>query len=142
MKRALILCLPLFAVACSSNDDNTQPSFVKGTIAKATYDGTTNDLLTGGLGKTALGGAAPTPANPASPTVAELRTLAIFNNYRALVDITAAGGYGVLYGPNIDINGGNTLGEGKIAGDESIAYDDDGTGKVNVTMMVQVPASF
>src|SRR5256885_13919615 len=29
-----------------------------------------------------------------------------------------------------------------IAGEESIAYDDDGTGQVNATMMVQVPASF
>jgi hydroxybutyrate-dimer hydrolase len=142
MKRAFFLCLPLLAAGCGSSDENTVPSFVRGTIAKSIYDGTTNDLLTGGLGKTGLGGGAPTVANPASPTAAELRTLAIYNNYRALVDITAAGGYGVLYGPNIDINGGNTLGEGKIAGDEWIAYDDDGTGKVNVTMMVQVPASF
>ena len=143
MKRAFFLCLPLLAAACGSSDDNTLPTFVKGTIAKTTYDGTTNDLLTGGLGKTGLGSATPpTIATPASPTAAELRTLAIYRNYQALVDITAAGGYGVLYGPNIDVNGGNTLGEGKIAGDESIAYDDDGTGKVNVTMMVQVPASF
>src|SRR5438309_2695166 len=143
MKRALILCLPLFAVACSSNDDNTLPSFVKGTIAKTTYDGTTNDLLTGGLGKTGLGSATPpTIATPASPTAAELRTLAIYRNYQALVDITAAGGYGVLYGPNIDINGGHTLGEGKTAGEETIAYDDEGTGQVNATMMVQIPASF
>src|SRR5256885_8028043 len=29
-----------------------------------------------------------------------------------------------------------------IAGEESLAYDDDGTGQVNATMMVQVPASF
>ena len=29
-----------------------------------------------------------------------------------------------------------------VAGDEWIAYDDDGTGSKNVTMMVQVPASF
>ena len=47
-----------------------------------------------------------------------------------------------LYGPNIDVNGANTLGEGKIAGTEYIAYADDGSGKVNVTLMVQVPASF
>ena len=49
---------------------------------------------------------------------------------------------GVLYGPNIDLNGGNTLGEGKIAGREYIAYSDDGTGQQNVTLMVQIPDSF
>jgi hydroxybutyrate-dimer hydrolase len=142
-KRDLSLCLFLLAAACSSNDTNELPAFVKGTIAKTTYDGTTNDLLTGGLGKSGLqAAAAPMYANAASPTAAELRTAAIYFNYRALVDTTTTGGYGVLYGPNIDVNGNNTLGEGKIAGDESIAYDDDGTGKVNVTMMVQVPATF
>ena len=73
-------------------------------------------------------GAAPAIANPTAPTAAELRTLAIYNNYRALVDI-AAGGYGALYGPNIDVNGNHTLGEGKIAGTEYIAYADDGTGQ-------------
>ena len=90
MKRAFFLCLPLLAAVCGSSDDNTLPTFVKGTIAKTTYDGTTNDLLTGGLGKTGLGSATPpTIATPASPAAAELRTLAIYRNYQALVDITA-----------------------------------------------------
>ncbi|HYV66737.1 MAG TPA: 3-hydroxybutyrate oligomer hydrolase family protein, partial [Myxococcales bacterium] len=115
-----------------------------GAIVTTSYDGTTDDLLTGGLGKSGLGFAALAPgfANPASPTAAELRRLAIYQNYRALLDTSTAGGYGVLYGPNIDVQGGNTLGEGKIAGEETIAFDDDGTGQVNATMMVQVPASF
>ncbi len=52
----------------------------------------------------------------------------------------ANGGYGRLYGPNIDSNGNPTLGEGKVAGTEYIAYADDGSGKLNVTMMVQIPA--
>src|SRR5690349_22346362 len=56
--------------------------------------------------------------------------------------MTAKGGYGVLYGPNIDVNGHDTLGEGKIAGEEHIAYADDGSGRQNVTMMVQIPATF
>jgi hydroxybutyrate-dimer hydrolase len=140
MKRLALLAL---AAACHSSPDyNTLPSFVTGTIVKNTYDGTTNDLLTGGLGKSGLAGAAPTFANPAAPTAAELRTLAIYQNYRALIDPTTGGGYGVLYGPNIDTSGNDTLGEGKIAGDEWLAYDDDGSGTKNVTMMVQVPASF
>jgi hydroxybutyrate-dimer hydrolase len=63
-------------------------------------------------------------------------------NYRALVDISTNGGYGTLYGPNVDVNGTPQLTQGKIAGEEWLAYDDDGTGRLNVTMMVQVPSSF
>ena len=48
----------------------------------------------------------------------------------------------MLYGPNIDVNGVSTLGQGKIAGTEYLAYADDGTGKKNVTLMVQVPNTF
>jgi hydroxybutyrate-dimer hydrolase len=120
---------------------NTRPDYIKGTIVSTTYDGNTNDLLTGGLGKTGLGGACPAPATPTAPTVAELRTIAICNNYKAIVDTAANGGYGTLYGPNIDASGNSTLGEGKIAGEEHIAFADDGTGRENVTMMVQIPNS-
>jgi hydroxybutyrate-dimer hydrolase len=58
------------------------------------------------------------------------------------VDISPKGGYGVLYGPNIDVNGVQHAWPGKIAGTEYLAYADDGTGKKNVTLMVQVPANF
>jgi hydroxybutyrate-dimer hydrolase len=131
---------------CSGSDtwtpeQNLKPAFV-GAITKNTYDGNADDLLTGGLGKTGLQGAAPVSANPLAPTAAELRKLAIYINYTALVDVTTRGGFGVLYGPNIDVNGNPTLGEGKVAGTEYLAYADDGTGKQNVTMMVQIPSSF
>jgi hydroxybutyrate-dimer hydrolase len=124
-------------------DENVAPPYLKGAIVSTTYDGSSNDLLTGGLGKTGLGtGACPVPAVPASPTVAELRTIAICNNYRALVDIAANGGYGTLYGPNVDASGTVTTGDGKIAGEEHLVYADDGTGRQNVTLMVQIPNSF
>lgn len=122
-------------------EQNLKPAFV-GAITKSTYDGVSDDLLTGGLGKTGLQGAAPPVAIAAAPTASELRRLAIYNNYRALVDVATNGGYGVLYGPNIDANGNPTLGEGKVAGTEYLAYADDGSGKLNVTMMVQIPTSF
>ena len=142
---ALAAVATLLLAGC--NDTYTPPSNIKpsflGTVTKTAYDGVTDDLLTGGLGKTGLGAAAaPPPVNPAAPTAAELRRIAIFTNYRSILDSATNGGYGVLYGPNIDINGNNTLGEGRIAGTEYIAYADDGTGKKNVTLMVQVPASF
>jgi hydroxybutyrate-dimer hydrolase len=130
---------------CSTSSDhsahNARPAFL-GTISKTVHDGVSDDLLTAGLGKTGLGGTAPAVAVPAWPTAAELRRLAIYNNYRALVDISPKGGYGVLYGPNIDTQGLDTLGEGKVPGTEYVAYDDDGAGDLNVTLMVQVPASF
>lgn len=137
--------LPIMHIAgCSgtSEDINVKPSFITGAAQKITYDGVTDDLLTAGLGKTGLQGAAPGFADPLNPTAAELRKRVIYYNYRAVLDITSNGGYGTLYGPNIDINGNSTLGEGKIAGEEYIAYADDGTGKQNVTLMVQIPASF
>jgi hydroxybutyrate-dimer hydrolase len=121
---------------------NTKPAFI-GAVGVLGYDGVTDDLLTGGLGKTGLGAAVgPTFANPTSPTAAELRKSAIYNNYRALVDPTAAGGYGTLYGPNVDASGNVTTGEGKIAGIEYTAYSDDGSGRENVTIVVQIPTTF
>ena len=129
-------------VASDPGPLNKRPSYIVGTIDTKTYDGNSDDLLTAGLGKSGLAGTAPTVANAASPTVAELRRLAIYNNYRALVDIAAAGGYGTLYGPNVAIDGTVTTGEGKIAGEEDIAFADGGSGRENVTMMVQIPATF
>lgn len=114
---------------------------VRGAVSVKYYDGISDDLLTAGLGKSGLAGAAPV-ATPALDAAGYLRRLAIYNNYRALVDMTPGGGYGTLYGPNVDRAGNVTAGEGKVAGSEYIAYADDGSGRVNVTLMVQVPASF
>jgi len=128
----------------SSSDDgdfpgNDRPGFLVGG-QRIAYDGTTDDLLTAGLGKTGLGGStAPGFVNPAAPTATELRRSAIWNNYRALVDVNPKGGYGILYGPNLDANGQDTLGEGRIAGVEYVGLSDDGTGTKNVTLVVQIP---
>lgn len=145
--RATLAAIPFVLSACSDSDDSSvevsrKPDYIKGTIVSTTYDGNTNDLLTAGLGKSGLAGAAPVAANPTSPTAEELRKIAIYNNYRALVDMTANGGYGTLYGPNVESNGAITTGEGKIAGEEHLAFADDGTGHQNVTLMVQIPSTF
>lgn len=125
-----------------SEDVNLKPAYLM-EIGSIRYDGSSDDLLSAGLGRSGLASAtAPAIADPAAPTASELRRLAIYTNYRALIDPSSDGGFGRLYGPNIDINGGDTLGDGKIAGTEYIAYSDNGTGTENVTMMVQVPASF
>ena len=139
------LCTLLALTACGSDhapeELNQLPAYL-GSITQADYDGKSNDLLTAGLGKTGLAAAAPAYANAEQPTPAELRRNAIHANYRAVLDISANSGYGSLYGPNIDSNGNVGTGEGLIAGSEYVAYADDGTGKKNVTLLVQVPASF
>ncbi|MBK9607271.1 MAG: D-(-)-3-hydroxybutyrate oligomer hydrolase [Betaproteobacteria bacterium] len=140
-----ILASALVIAGCNSSSSvelNLKPAFV-GTVVQASYDGGTDDLLTAGLGKTGLQSAtAPAIADANNPTAAELRRLAIHTNYRALMDMTTVGGYGLLYGPNVDAGGNVTAGEGKIAGTEYTAYVDDGSGSQNVTMLVQVPSTF
>lgn len=117
------------------------------TVYPATTPGTgttaaTQDLLTGGLGKTGIGAAAPTYADPLNPSALELRRNALHSNYRGLVDFTAAGGYGTLYGPNVDSAGVATASEGLIPGREYLATLDDGSGRKQVTIAVQIPDSF
>ncbi|HEX7637423.1 MAG TPA: 3-hydroxybutyrate oligomer hydrolase family protein, partial [Burkholderiaceae bacterium] len=102
----------------------------------------TQDLLTGGLGRSGLMAAARGFADPAHPTVAELRRGAIWTNYRAVLDITDAGGFGRLYGPNVTPDGRATDSEGLVPGREYLAYADDGSGRRNVVLMVQVPDAF
>lgn len=139
---ALAAAATLACGAAQAAPPNQRPPVLRGPIAETAYDGITDDLLTGGLGKTGLLGAAPAFVDPLHPTPAELRRNAIHTNYRALVDYTVAGGFTVFYGPNIDVNGNDTLGEGKVAGREYIVWADDGSGAQNVTLMVQVPDSF
>lgn len=140
-------------VGCSSNDGRratTIPANVTQqsvTVYPATTPGSgtttaTQDLLTGGLGKTGLAAAAPAYGDPLAPTALELRRNALHSNYRGLVDTTAAGGYGRLYGPNVDVSGTATAGEGLIPGREYVATLDDGSGRKRVTIAVQVPDTF
>ena len=103
----------------------------------------TQDLLTAGLGRSGIGAAAaPAYADPLNPTALELRRNAIYANYRGLVDYSAKGGYGTLYGPNVDVAGNATTGEGLIPGREYTATVDDGSGRKQVVIAVQVPDSF
>ena len=112
------------------------------TVPGAGTTAATQDLLTAGLGRTGIGGTTPAYANSLAPTTLELRRNAIFSNYRGLVDITANGGYGTLYGPNVDVSGAVTANEGLIPGREYMASLDDGSGRKRVVIAVQIPDSF
>jgi len=110
--------------------------------ARAAYHGKTDDLLTAGRGAAGIQGAAPAFADPLNPTRAELRRRAIYNNYLALVDVTSNGGYGTCYGPDVGLDAAKLPNDGKVAGEEYLAFAGDGSGMENVSLMVQVPASF
>ena len=141
--------------ACGGGDDdralNTLPAGMTHHAA-TTYGATavgsgssadTQDLLTAGLGRTGLGSAtAPAYADPLNPTAAELRRNALYANYRGILDPSANGGYGRLYGPNIDLAGVDRLGEGLIPGREYLGSLDDGSGRKKVVIAVQIPAAF
>jgi hydroxybutyrate-dimer hydrolase len=120
------------------------------------YDGEPNDLLTGGLGSQGLASSTPPGlADPENPTAEELRTLAIYGNYRALIDTAPGGGYGSLTGPAASNLFGPVVGnrgqfpfndengnDGRIPGWECLTYAGPPSGRVNVTLMVQVPDWF
>ncbi|MDX1560373.1 MAG: 3-hydroxybutyrate oligomer hydrolase family protein [Marinobacter sp.] len=137
---ALIGATGLTLTACKDGKPpfNAIPDFIQGDINQASYDGITDDLLTAGLGASGLANTtAPAFADPLNPTAAELRRLAIYNNYRALVDTVTGGGYGTFFGPQVDASG-----EGLIPGDEYIAFMAVPGTDVPVTVMAQVPDSF
>ena len=79
---------------------------------------------------------APLFENSKNPTPTELRRRAIYNNYRAMVDMSTShpsAYYGEIYGPGVNSGGG----EGLIEGEEYLALTED-----RVTLMVQIPATF
>jgi hydroxybutyrate-dimer hydrolase len=116
-----------------------KPDFIHTDVLKFEYDGIQNDLLTAGLGTAGLAGDPPTVEDF---TYDELRRLAIYANYRALIDITPGGGYGLLYGPNVSHDDKVDDENDKIAGKEFIAYSNEDGDQDVVTFMVQIPANF
>lgn len=120
----------------------TRIDFIQGEVSVTRYDAAGgSDLLTGGLGAEGLATppSATFPKFSDPPTVEELRTGAIYFNYRALVDTTEGGGYGRLYGPAAGLPPGS---DGKIFGTEYLALAGGEGGDRNITLMVQVPDGF
>lgn len=144
MKR-LLLCTLIAATGVASAAGkagkppfNALPDFIVSDVQRTHYDGLTDDLLTAGLGAAGLASpVAPAFADSLNPTPQELRRLAIYSNYRALVDTVPGGGYGRFFGPAVGVDG-----DGKIAGQETLALMRVDGHEVPVTVMVQVPDSF
>jgi hydroxybutyrate-dimer hydrolase len=98
------------------------------------FDGLSDDLVTGGLGANAMLKPPPAYADPAHPTSAELRRASLF------LRASAGQGFGRLFGPNVNTATNDILpDEGKIAGEEILAFNDDRSGRQNVAMLLQIP---
>jgi hydroxybutyrate-dimer hydrolase len=107
---ALTMALAACAGGPRSAEDATtgtrvQPSMMFSADRATTHrDG--DDLLTAGLGLAGLRSLTPPAfADPAAPTVAELRRRAIWNNWRGIADLAPGGGYGELYGSTATVPG-------------------------------------
>ncbi len=129
----------LGACDIKNHEASQAPDFLIGDMIHVQYDGISDDLLTGGLGVQGLQSPIPpTFKNADNPTPAELRTYAIYTNYRALNDTTTSGGFGRIIGPNV----GNKDAQGKIAGVEYLSFMKLTPDHQNVTLMVQIPNDF
>ncbi len=100
-------------------------------LKKVVYDGVDDDLLTAGLGLSGLRGPAPKLAETA--TSAELRRASYYHQFRALNDLSVAGGFGSLYGFKADQPG--------IAGTEYWSQRSVAAGAFH-TVVLQIPNSF
>jgi hydroxybutyrate-dimer hydrolase len=131
---SLALLLGLVFDIASCRAERPVPSWLH-EGARTHVDGQSDDLVTAGLGAEAMLNSAPVYADPAHPTAVELRRAAIF--FKG----SAGQGFGRLYGPNINQETGKLYPDGgKIAGDEILAFNDDGSGRQNVAMLLQIPA--
>jgi hydroxybutyrate-dimer hydrolase len=106
---------------------------IVGDPVRYALDGTSDDLLTAGLGVAGLRGPPPPFAHPERPTPGELRRRAVYAAFHGLVDVSAAGGFGRLYGPS--------SGHG-IAGVEYLAAVRTPDGRGVTSVLVQIPAAF
>ena len=148
-KFTTVIALTVFTLWCSSalaGHHNPLPSFFEPESLQVTgYDGVNDDLLSAGLNQEGLEGAAPPISEP--PTAAELRRLAIYNNYRGIVDPVPAGGMGLLWGPKSEgaPSFNPPVKPGLIPGVEYKAYFRAPSGwgnDNNITMVVQIPRHF
>lgn len=138
---AVLAVITLAMAGCASvpsSMEQVKPSWL--TVVSQTHmDGQSDDLLTAGMGMEPLlrRDAAPGYANPLKPTAAELRRAAIYSRSGS------AGGFGQLYGPNIDPVTRIPVADVGVAGEEILAYSSDvGVEHASSSLLLQIPDSF
>ncbi|MDB5758510.1 MAG: D-(-)-3-hydroxybutyrate oligomer hydrolase [Burkholderia sp.] len=117
-----------------SRDFSSRPAFLTGEWARVEYNGVTAGLHTGSA-ITLLGTITYTLPVGAEPTPETLRTLQIKGSYAGLIDLTPGGGF----------YGGFGFGAISAAANKGVEYRgvaDNGSGRVNVSIAVQIPSNF
>ena len=89
--------------------------FIQGEVSVTTHHDH-DDLLSAGLGLDGLKGAPSPFANPAKPTVQELRRRAIQTSWKGIADLGPLGGYGTIYGAVPEVPGREYQAFAKIPG--------------------------
>ena len=154
MQRTLLLTAAssLVLAGCLGSSDSTKdtmdysvlPSYLSGTVDVTQVDGNSDDLLTGAALDSDTGAVTPEAvAVDASPE--QVRRYQLGNNYKSMMDPVTPGGWGTHWGPLV-IEGisSHTVEAftGQVSGTEYQAIVDEGSGKTNVKLVVQVPSSF
>lgn len=139
MRTTLVVLMVASALStfwgCSNNDNGNpfavRPSFLTAEPTRTDYDGGSSGLVSGSAADLPSLLTFVAPAGDPSP--ATLRTLQIQSSYFGLIDLSPGGGFGTYFG---------ILDPRANKGTEYIGVSDDGTGKLNVTMAVQIPSHF
>jgi hydroxybutyrate-dimer hydrolase len=91
---------------CATGSRPQESASMLTSAVRATTHRDGDDLLTAGLGLAGLRTmAAPTFADPAHPTPAELRRRGIWSNWRGIADLAQGSGYGEWYGSTVAVPG-------------------------------------
>lgn len=100
--RLVVLLPALLVSACAMNSPKpVLDDGVAGAIRETRHEGA-DDLLSAGLGLEGLRAATPPGVSGEAATPAELRRLAIWANWRGIVDLSDAGGFARAWGPAPD----------------------------------------
>ena len=129
---ALAAALTVALAACGSSPTRTMNPDLVIEPQRVTEHRGSDDLLTAGLGLAGLQAMTPPGfADAAHPTSAELRRRALWNNWRGIADLSAAGGYGDIYGSTAAVPGREYSALAKLPG-----------AKQPHRVLVQVPDGF
>ena len=144
IKRLLVTAVLCTLLVACKNPWARLPWFIPNpaAVTVTTYDGVTDDLLTGGNLNDY--GTITEPAATDTSSAADLRSKNLASNYNAFVDPLSEGGMGVWWGPTSTEQLGDASDPdpdmGQVAGTEYTALTN--TKGINVLLSVQIPDSF
>ena len=147
IKRSALMLSLIGLVGCQSTgpDYSKKPKFIVGDISVTQFvQNQGDDLMTGG-GFNPATGEVVAELDTANATPSALRKYNVAANYKSIMDPITPGGWQVFWGPTVveDIHSHDASGfTGLVSGYEYVGTVDDGSGTVNVTLVVQVPDTF